>query len=293
MRTTTHDDPALHQGRTRQIPHKPGHWPSHVYVEWHPGAATHGLLASLVASLGESLRARARARGVVAEVTSLLHSELAAPLPLHISLSRPLVLAPGDKDAFLREVEGSVAGCSAVTTATATAAATAEGSRGRPGAGGFGLVCTRAEWHRTAESGRSFLVLRVRSRHRGAADGDGDPSANPNPELTELLRRCNAVAARFGQPELYKWAEGEGKGERHVGEAFHVSIAWSFAEPTEELLSLTEQVFGDPAVQQKIQEIEIPVEGVKVKIGNVVTHVPLPQPGRRASEKGTRNLLGL
>jgi hypothetical protein len=195
-----------------------------------------------------------------------------------VSLSRPIVLAQNEKDGFLREVEGVVGGSGI--------------------AAGLRLRCGGVEWHRTGESGRSFLVLRVHTRTTSGSSSRGEDQqsrdgrgSNPNPELTELLRRCNEVVAKYGQPELYQWAEEEG--EREVGGAFHVSIAWSFAKPTEELKSVTEKVFGEQVAKERIQEVEIPVEGVKVKIGNVVTHVALPQPGRRASGKASRNLFGL
>lgn len=33
VRTAPSDDPSLHGGRTRQVAHKQGNWPAHIYLE--------------------------------------------------------------------------------------------------------------------------------------------------------------------------------------------------------------------------------------------------------------------
>ncbi|KAK8074872.1 hypothetical protein PG997_009535 [Apiospora hydei] len=168
-----------------------------------------------------------------------------------------------------------------------------------PGIPAFSLRPTGLEWHRTAESARSFLVLRVESvtttttTTMREADAEEGAAKRKNRELTQLLRRCNGVVQSFGQPALYAFADGGGddgsKSTMDVGDAFHISVAWSFEPPTPELVNLTRQVFESgkkSSYRDAMQDMQIRVDGVKAKIGNAVTHIALP-------EAGTKGLFGL
>ncbi|KAB5549962.1 hypothetical protein GE09DRAFT_190822 [Coniochaeta sp. 2T2.1] len=245
------DIPSQHQNRRRTIPHVAGNWPSHVYIEWRPSSQQHLLLGSFLSALQTKLSSTLSSKlssghEKDVELHQFLSSDLGAPLPLHISLSRPFVLTTGEKDGFLEQIRGEIEGSKV-------------GDRGRRG--GFRLSCAGGvEWHRTGESGRSFLVLRVRSvtpnnnnrrghqSANGAEDDDGGkPEAGQigreddeaegeeggggerktgrNPELTKLLERCNTTVASYGQPELYAARATDGGDAGRVGDAFHVSIA--------------------------------------------------------------------
>lgn len=121
--------------------------------------------------------------------------------------------------------------------------------------------------------------------------------------------------------------------------AFHVSIAWSFAVPDPALRRLTEEAFnnydddddddkkgssllppfpdrGDSdgsggerkgkeqhgkqkpplfttttttTIGEEVRTMRVHVDGVKVKVGNVITHVPLPdRKSRRAGDGGEK-----
>jgi len=265
VRQSPVDDPTLHQGRRRIIPHVPGNWPSHIYVEWIPLPAQHSLLSSFLSKLQAALAPEVKLNG-------FLTSDLGAPLPLHVSLSRPFALSTGEKDRFLEGLVDRV---------------------GRTGIGRFRLACRGGvEWHRTPDSGRSFLVLRVRSREETdkekredarEEERDGDDPINHNPELTVLLARCNTAVESYGQPKLYEWAD-----ESRIGDAFHVSIAWSFAEPDEELRRGTAKVFDRAEFRDAIVDMDFEVDGVKAKIGNVVNHIPLAREAKRS-----RGLFGI
>ncbi|KAM7188744.1 putative conserved domain containing protein [Naviculisporaceae sp. PSN 640] len=283
VRTSTSDDPSLHQGRVRQIPHKVGNWPSHVYIEWHPPHETFSLLEKCISTLQSKMKDKD------ITITSFLTSDLGVPLPLHISLSRPLSLTTANKDEFLNELLSTI-----------------RASNIHP----FDLSLRGVDWHRTEESGRSFLVLRLQS----ASSTTESEEDNRNPELTELLKRCNQLAREYNQPGLYEWACSDKLPSLRPSpphNAFHISIAWSFSPPDDDLIEATKQAFGsaftsnttwrkedDEENEQQFTEAQalspVQVEAVKVKIGNVVTSVPLLRPGDRLKGRGARHtLLGL
>ncbi|KUI58387.1 U6 snRNA phosphodiesterase [Cytospora mali] len=287
VRTATADLPSLHHGRKRVIPHKEGNWPSHIYTEWHPTTPQHSLLRSLLTSLDEALGPALAAQGGH-ELTGFLESGLGAPLPLHVSLSRPFVLRTGEKDGFLEDLVGEVQVC---------------------GVGAFELVCDGLSWHRSPDSERSFLVLRVRSSSSSTAAttttttavNGGASRSGRNPELSTLLARCNDLVSSYGQPKLYAARHSspqrqesdpgdKEEGTSSEGDAFHISIAWSFASPTDEIHRRTAEVFARPGFRDTVaNDITIPVDGVKAKIGNVVTNIVLV--GRKKGGKG-RGLFG-
>ncbi|KAI0397398.1 U6 snRNA phosphodiesterase Usb1 [Xylariaceae sp. FL0594] len=371
VRVSASDDPTLHQGRKRVNPHKVGNWPSHLYIEWHPTEPERNVLCSLIIQLQSRLTSSTLSSSPVHHapspedassanpitITSFLTSDLGAPQPLHVSLSRPIVLETAQKDSFLSRLGSGIADS---------------------GVAPFDLVPLGLEWHRTEESARSFLVLRVGassttplpSSSSGDAksekgdspapvnDGDIPGTGMTNPQLTALLQRCNALVTSFGQPALYAFAStststptssrnlnlkpstriAAGVKSRAsprttrdatdvvvVDKAFHISIAWSPSVPDSALRRVTEDVFNDAVIllehehehgdddaynkknnttkkstttntpfpqnsQKKMKKIRdaitlirVPVDGVKAKIGNSVTHIPLPDARRRRS----------
>jgi hypothetical protein len=95
------------------------------------------------------------------------------------------------------------------------------------------------------------------------------------------LTRCNAVISSFGQPRLY----AREKQDTIDGLAFHLSIAWTFDTPSEEARLTAVKLF-DTRVFLGMRSWAIDVSGLKAKIGNVVTHIPLD---RTASESNDQN----
>lgn len=258
-RTAVADDPSLHQGRQRQVPHIPGNWPSHVYIDWDPSSGERELLSSLVDKLQTEVASAAQCYPDLENVkinTALRDPELPVDRPLHISLSAPITLTSKNKDAFLDELTRSM-------RSSGVSPFVVDFSGG-------------VEWYRSEESTRSFLVLRVREVQNTGTTAD----SSPNPRLTTLLQQCNKTVKDYGQPPLYD--------SQDMGCRFHVTIAWTHARPSESLKQLTDSLLDNcktiysenVSIRDKLRTgSSFRINTVKVKIGNYVTRFELRDKG--------------
>ncbi|KAF8865313.1 hypothetical protein BDZ45DRAFT_788981 [Acephala macrosclerotiorum] len=260
-RVSTRDDPNLHGGRKRITPHVEGNWPTHLYIEWYPSTTEYSSLNELATSLKDT----APPEATDLEVRSFLTSDLGAPLPLHISLSRPIGFSTEQKDDFVVSLERTI-----------------KSSAVRP----FNVSFSGLDWVPNFEKTRWFLVLRLQK-----PNSDG---------LNKLLHVSNAVVQEHGQPPLYakpstssivksgkspnqsrkrklfiENATSLWKDMQDLSTALHISIAWTLTEPSQELVELTKSVTHDKF--DKIKKIQISVEEIKAKVGNIVTRMPLPK----------------
>ncbi|KAJ2893793.1 snrna phosphodiesterase [Zalerion maritima] len=247
IRASNVDDPALHQGRRRLVPHVVGNWPSHLYVEWHPTQDQHEALSALLAQISNKL-------GEGVELFPLLQSDLGAPLPLHISLSRPLSLTTSNKDNFLESIRKAMQRC---------------------GVSPFRIHLYSLEWHRTEESGRSFLVLRVKS--------NAPEDSGKNQELMTILSKSNSIVKDYGLPPLYR-----NRDEEDTASAFHVSIGWTPSPISVSMTTVAAEAFAKAG---PLRQIALRVDGIKTKIGNTVTNLPLSSAAE--TQKNSSSLLGL
>ncbi|KAN0094017.1 U6 snRNA phosphodiesterase Usb1 [Hyaloscypha variabilis] len=248
-RVSTRDDPSLHGGRKRVTPHIEGNWPTHIYVEWYPSTIEYSPLTNLISSL----RDKTVHEGAECRIRSFLTSDLGAPLPLHISLSRPIGFATEHKDAFVDSLQRAI-----------------NFSSIRP----FSISLSGLDWVANFEKTRWFLVLRTR---RPELDG-----------LNKLLHLSNRIVQEYGQPALYtsrflqtkrkppakKLPYTDWDDMEDVSDSFHISIAWTLTSPNEELLKLTRTVTTDYV--EKLDRIQVQIREIKSKVGNVVTSIPLP-----------------
>ncbi|KAF2869494.1 U6 snRNA phosphodiesterase Usb1, partial [Massariosphaeria phaeospora] len=255
-RLSTSDDPSLHGGRKRAIPHVEGNWPSHVYLEWIPSQAESDHLHRLIEHIRVSIALANKSRDKpVPDITPSLQSPLGAPLPLHVSLSRTLQIKTEDREHFLTTLNTWISA-----------------AKVRP----FHITFSALKWVPNYERNRWFLVL-----------GIAKPAHD---ELNRLLKACNGAAEKCGYPGLYTGGEGDGpmedetpsgsttkriktaRGRKHAEVAaddrFHISIAWNLIESDPEWIALVKSidVSGSP---------EAPFSTVKAKVGNYVKNIEL------------------
>ncbi|KAG4440967.1 hypothetical protein IFR05_003531 [Cadophora sp. M221] len=262
-RVSVRDDPSLHEGRKRVIPHIEGNWPTHIYIEWYPSTTEDASLSKLISALQKDISFDSNSK-----VHSSVTSDVGVPLPLHVSLSRSLGFLAAQKDDFVDSLD-RVLKVSGI----------------RP----FDITFTGLKWVANFEKTRWFLVLSI-----------------PKPEsdgLNKILFVCNSIVKQYGQPPLYpkpptgpsiyarkKQQRRQSQENRETPsdkshtnldwseiqdatDAFHISLAWTLQDPSQELLELTESVAKDHL--NRLQNIEVSVKEIKCKVGNVVTSISL------------------
>ncbi|KAJ9502382.1 poly(U)-specific 3'-to-5' RNA exonuclease [Exophiala xenobiotica] len=234
VRTFASDDPALHAGRTRQVPHAIGNWPTHAYLEWYPS------LPELV-QLDKVIKHAEWSKNCDS-IHSFLRSDLGAPQPLHISLSAPLVLKTDQKDAFQQTVFSEVS---------------------RSNVQPFNVQATGLDWVANYERSRFFLVLKL-SR----------PSNNDLNRLLSASNAAarKLGLAELYENDQRKSDKDISKIQQTMtdrSDAFHISIAWTLKEPDkqtrEQLLNLDKDY---------LKSLMMSFSVLKLKMGNVVIDIP-------------------
>jgi hypothetical protein len=189
----------------------------------------------------------------VPKITPSLQSDLGAPLPLHVSLSRTLQIRTEDKEAFVDTLRSSVR---------------------KAAVSAFHFNFVGLNWVPNFERNRWFLVLSIEK-----------PLQN---ELNRLLIACNEATNKCGHPGLYVGGPGDGpmedsngakrrKSEHHeeqdsdFSSRFHISIAWNLEEPDSEWTSLVKDI----DVRKHIESPQSTFDVVKARVGNVVHNVNL------------------
>jgi len=191
-------------------------------------------------------------------VHSLLLSDLSTPLPLHISLSRSLVLPSHQRDSFLELVTQNIRSSSV-----------------RP----FNVDFSSVAWYPNHDRTRWFLSLSVAT-----------PAQN---ELNKLLGACNRAARAVGQPVLYEVdnqgsiTDGDSLGNKNkkqkitqrnviaeyleipnCSDSFHVSLAWSLSHPAAKATDVKR-------AHEEVKDLRTVFDIVKVKVGNTISSIPL------------------
>ncbi|KAJ4984274.1 hypothetical protein SVAN01_10243 [Stagonosporopsis vannaccii] len=252
-RVSTSDNPSLHGGRKRAVPHVEGNWPSHVYLEWVPSQTESDCLHSLIQNIKATIEAES-AKSAKShpdpDIIPSLQSDLGAPLPLHISLSRTLQIKTEDRESFLGNLEVALR---------------------RAAVQAFHFAFRGLRWVPNYERSRWFLVLGI---EKPAHD-----------ELNRLLSACNEAARKSGFPALYAGGKGDGPMENNSptarssdehdsidrSENFHISIAWNLEEPDPQWVDLVRGLHVDSHIRSPQASFGV----VKARVGNVVHNFDL------------------
>ncbi|KAK6330265.1 poly(U)-specific 3'-to-5' RNA exonuclease [Orbilia blumenaviensis] len=241
-RLTKEDDPSAHGGRHRAIPHVEGNWPTHLYFEWHLTAPELANIGHLLQVATEAIESHGKFHSHENfKLESFLYSDLGTQLPLHISMSRPIVLRTEERDSFMTELERALQ---------------------RNGVQEFDVQFTSLEWVPNQDRTRWFWVMR--------ATGPAMPGQPRQTLLSSLLATCNRVVRNHNQPGLYLT---DARGATREG--FHVSIGWSLTEPSRDLSEAISAAISSN--QTKLSDLTMKCDALKVKIGNVVHAVELRQ----------------
>ena len=84
------------------VPHATELWPRANIVTGYPAKEELKILSNIINQAGNSLREEQ------AKLHSFLYSDLGAQLPLHISLSRPVILRTEERQSFMEAFEASL-----------------------------------------------------------------------------------------------------------------------------------------------------------------------------------------
>ena len=216
------------------------------------------MIQSIKDSIKEENKKRAKPLSVP-DIIPSLQSELGAPLPLHVSLSRTLQIKTDDRETFLGTLNSSLR---------------------RAAVQAFNFDFHGLKWVPNYERNRWFLVLGIEKPARD--------------QLNRLLSACNEAAQKSGHPALYSGGKGDGpmktnsptarsqveldKADR--SENFHISIAWNLTEPGPEWISLVQAMDVDEHIRSPQASFDV----VKARVGNVVHNFDL---GTRKNGLGT------
>ncbi|KAL9012490.1 MAG: hypothetical protein Q9173_002749 [Seirophora scorigena] len=244
-RPSQHDDPSLHAGRQRQIAHVEGQWPTHVYIEWHPSRSETDALSNLLSCAQSTLPPDIR-------LHSLLESDLGAELPLHISLSRTLMLATHQRQAFTDDLEKAIGASGVKPWFLVVQTEKPPGDELNKLLRASNRVARSFEQPRLYARQESLTVTSPMHRKKGQSRFSRGKRAG-------LLGAKSLVSS---QPSTM---------DEDASDHFHISIGWTLDKPYEDSSDAADVEID----KQGMLKLSVAVRTVKVKVGNGMVSIPL------------------